>query len=94
MTMRASGYPEHNGLIASGIMLFRHRRPAVAALLNDWWRLIDNGSPNDQLSFNPALALHPEIVMGYLGANGADTRYDPRVVHSTHSQAGEGTVTR
>ena len=91
--LRASGYPEHNGLIASGIMLFRHRRPAVAALLNDWWRLIDNGSHNDQLSFNPALALHPEIVMGYLGANGADTRSDPRVVPSTQSRADEGTVT-
>ncbi len=85
--LRASGYPEHNGLITTSVLVFRHRRPAVAALLDDWWRAIETGSRRDQLSFNPTLYRHPEIKLGYLAPPGVEMHNDPRVLYAHHRPA-------
>lgn len=82
--LREAGYPEHNGLIESSVMLVRHQRPEVIAFLNDWWRLIDNGSKRDQLSFNPALSRHPGVTLGFLGEKGVEMRSDPRRHHPSY----------
>ncbi len=85
--LRASGYPEHSGLITSCMMVYRHRRAEVAALLDDWWEMIESGSRRDQLSFNPALRNHPGITLRYLAPRGVEMHNDPRVLYGHHRQA-------
>ncbi len=85
--LRASGYPAHNGLIASSVLVFRHNRPAVAAFLDDWWQAIETGSRRDQLSFNPTLYRHREIKIGYLAPHGVEMHNDPRVIYAYHRPA-------
>lgn len=47
-----SGYPEHNGLAETKIVV---RRTATTKAFNDeWWEQLSTGSSRDQLSFNPA----------------------------------------
>ncbi|MBW1811648.1 MAG: DUF616 domain-containing protein [Deltaproteobacteria bacterium] len=48
---RAAGYPEHNGLIASGV-IFRHHTKTVCQLNDAWWQEISKYSIRDQVSFN------------------------------------------
>lgn len=91
--LRASGYPEHNGLITSCVMVYRHRRPEVAALLDDWWHAIETGSRRDQLSFNPTLHRHPGIKLGYLAPRGVEMHNDPRVLYGHHRPVKNGDET-
>jgi hypothetical protein len=49
---RLEGYPPHNGLIFSAVLLRRHHAPDVVKTMNRWWNEIENGSRRDQLSFN------------------------------------------
>ena len=51
---RDEGYPEHNGLISSGILFRNHNDPEVIKIMEDWFDEIVNGSFRDQLSFNYA----------------------------------------
>lgn len=51
---RDEGYPEHNGLIASGILFRNHHDPDVIKVMEDWYDEIINYSRRDQLSFNYA----------------------------------------
>jgi hypothetical protein len=48
---RDEGYPEHNGMIESTVVL-RANTPAIKELNEAWWREIRDGSLRDQLSFN------------------------------------------
>src|SRR5690606_6956659 len=66
-SLRQAGYPEKAGLIESSVMVYDHMKPSVQAFLATWWRLIDNGSRRDQLSFNPSLWQHPKVRLGYFG---------------------------
>lgn len=45
------GYPENNGLVASGVM-FRRNNKKVAAFCRAWFEEVKNGSIRDQLSYN------------------------------------------
>ncbi|WP_323735685.1 glycosyltransferase [Methanosphaera sp. ISO3-F5] len=45
-------YPRHNGLIASGIIFRNHNNQEVKALMNEWYREVQDYSRRDQLSFN------------------------------------------
>ena len=45
-------YPEHNGLIASGILFRDHHDEQVIKLCEDWFDEVTNYSRRDQLSFN------------------------------------------
>lgn len=49
---RQEHYPEHNGLISSGILFREHNNPDVIKLMEDWFSQILSGSYRDQLSFN------------------------------------------
>lgn len=51
---RKEGYPEHNGLIDSGILVREHKNEKVKEVMKIWWNEILNGSYRDQLSFNYA----------------------------------------
>lgn len=48
---RCEGYPEHNGLVASTVILRRHT-PSIALLNERWWEEYIFHSRRDQLSFN------------------------------------------
>ena len=45
-------YPEHNGLIASGILFRKHNDQQVKQIMADWYSEVYNYSRRDQLSFN------------------------------------------
>ncbi len=45
------GYPENNGLVASGVM-FRRNSKKVAAFCRAWYKEVSKGSIRDQLSFD------------------------------------------
>ena len=48
---KTEGYPENNGLLASGILI-RNNTERVRDLCNHWWGEIEKHSHRDQLSFN------------------------------------------
>ena len=49
---KKEGYPEHYGLIVSGIIFRDHHDPEVIKLMEDWFREVQNYSQRCQLSFN------------------------------------------
>jgi len=49
---RKEGYPEHNGLAVTMVILRRHNELDIIKTMEDWWEEIKNGSRRDQLSFN------------------------------------------
>jgi len=48
---RKEGYPRHNGMINSTVLI-RRLTPAVIKFEIDWWNEIKNGCCRDQVSFN------------------------------------------
>lgn len=46
------GYPKHNGLVTTPIMIRNHNDPKVMKHNEDWWNEIKYNSKRDQLSFN------------------------------------------
>ncbi|GAA4825214.1 hypothetical protein GCM10011365_05530 [Marinicella pacifica] len=53
-TYKSIGYPQNNGLVASGVIVRRHNDPQIIELMNNWWSEIYNHSRRDQISFNYA----------------------------------------
>lgn len=51
---RQEGYPEHNGLIESGILVRDIQDEQLQKVMEVWWQEVLNGSKRDQLSFNYA----------------------------------------
>jgi len=51
-TYKSYGYPQNNGLVASGVMVRKHNDPQIINLMNNWWNEINNHSRRDQISFN------------------------------------------
>lgn len=49
---RKNGYPRHNGLVNTGVILRRHSAPSIIQVDTDWWNQLVNFSQRDQLSFN------------------------------------------
>jgi hypothetical protein len=49
---RELGYPEHQGLVASGVLVRKHHDPKIIELMDAWWHELANHSRRDQLSFN------------------------------------------
>jgi 2-polyprenyl-3-methyl-5-hydroxy-6-metoxy-1,4-benzoquinol methylase len=49
---KQAGYPEHNGLVFTSVLLRRHQEPALIKCMEDWWQELCDGSKRDQLSFN------------------------------------------
>ncbi len=48
-------YPEHNGLVQSGIIIRQHNNKKCIQLMDEWWEMIKKYSCRDQLSFNYVL---------------------------------------
>jgi SAM-dependent methyltransferase len=48
---RAAGYPEHQGLTETNVLIRRHGDPAVMAVMEAWWEEVARHSKRDQLSF-------------------------------------------
>lgn len=48
----SSGYPFHNGLCETNVVLRKHNHHQIVRVDEDWWYMIDNYSKRDQLSFN------------------------------------------
>lgn len=63
---KSEGFPAHNGLLQSNILLRKHNDEDCIALMEDWWKEIERGSHRDQLSFNYVAWKHPEIMVTYL----------------------------
>lgn len=57
-TYKKAGYPQHNGLIESGIIVREHNNPLVKKVMQTWWEEVYNKSQRDQLSFNYACWKH------------------------------------
>jgi hypothetical protein len=51
---RYLGYPAHNGLASSGLLLRQHRNPALQRVMNIWCEQVFCHSRRDQLSMLPA----------------------------------------
>lgn len=49
---RKEGYPEHNGMVSSGVILRRHNSEDLIKVMESWWMELKHGSKRDQLSFN------------------------------------------
>lgn len=49
---RTLHYPEHNSLIASGVLYRKHNDKKLIKVMNQWWSEIEKYSCRDQLSFN------------------------------------------
>ncbi|MDE7222311.1 MAG: DUF616 domain-containing protein, partial [Acetatifactor sp.] len=49
---RKEGYPEHNGLIDSAVLVRELKNDRVIRLMESWWQEILHASKRDQLSFN------------------------------------------
>lgn len=51
---RSEGYPEHNGLFETTLLLRRHNESAMIEFARLWWDEISHGSKRDQISANYA----------------------------------------
>lgn len=49
---QAEGYPEHNGLLETTILVRRHLEPGMMGFAELWWGEISRGSKRDQISVN------------------------------------------
>ena len=49
---RNDGYPRHNGLVETAVILRRHLSPEVVRVDEEWWNELLYGSRRDQISFN------------------------------------------
>lgn len=80
---RKEGYPEHNGMIISMIMIRRHRAVDVQDAMNVWWTEIEKGSKRDQLSFNYS-AWKTRLKFAWLPGDSRDNEYFKHVYHPEH----------
>ncbi|WP_395373946.1 glycosyltransferase domain-containing protein [Marinicella sp. W31] len=46
------GFPEHQGLVASGVLVRQHHKTDIIDINEKWWQQIERFSRRDQLSFN------------------------------------------
>lgn len=52
---KKEGYPEHNGLVETGLLVREIHNADVIKVMEIWWNEVKNYSKRDQLSFNYAL---------------------------------------
>lgn len=58
---RAIGIPEHNGLIASGVLM-RQKTGAVNEFCRTWWNQVEHWSVRDQIAYGYANYQYPGLV--------------------------------
>lgn len=57
---RVDKYPFDNGMVATRI-LYRKNNPSVNRFNEEWWKIIENHSRRDQLSFNYVIWKYPDL---------------------------------
>jgi len=77
------GYPRHNGMIISMIMLRRHNEPDVIEAMEKWWSEIKKGSKRDQLSFNYSV-WKTGLRLAWLPGDSRDNEYFEHIYHPEH----------
>lgn len=77
---RSEGYPEHNGLVVSMVVLRKHNEPDIIKVDEDWWNEIKNNSRRDQLSFN-YVAWKNKLKFVYMKG---DSRRNKYFLHKQH----------
>lgn len=68
---KKEGYPAHNGLISSMVMLRNHHSPEVVRAMEAWWEEVKHKSKRDQLSFDYIVWKH-KLSYVYLPGNSRD----------------------
>ena len=68
------GYPAHNGLISSGILVREHNDPICKSTMEMWWNELKFGSKRDQLSFN-YVAWKNKMPFNYMPMDVRDNMY-------------------
>ncbi len=56
---RQQGYPEHNGMVATGLIIRNHGIKKNIVFSQQWWKELRLNSKRDQLSFNYTLWKYP-----------------------------------
>lgn len=79
---RREGYPEHNGLVVSMVILRKHNEKDVMQTMEAWWDEIQNGSRRDQLSFN-YVAWKNKLDFVYMKG---DSRRNKYFLHTQHKR--------
>ena len=84
----AMGYPEHWGLMETGLILRRHNDQDVIRISDAWWEELQNYTFRDQLSQMPVCwknGIRPELLLGE-GKNARNVPYLEVVRHSLAHQ--------
>ncbi len=75
------GYPSHNGLIVSGILLRKHNEEEVKITMEEWWEEIKYGSKRDQLSFDYSV-WKTNLKYNYIEGDIRDNKYFKLLSHN------------
>ena len=68
------GYPQHNGLIVSGVLIRRHNESDVIETMELWWEELKDNSKLHQLSFNYS-AWKTNLKFNYIDGDIRDNKY-------------------
>ena len=68
------GYPQHNGLIVSGVLLRKHNKSDIIETMELWWEELKYNSKRDQLSFNYS-AWKTNLKFSYINGDIRDNKY-------------------
>jgi hypothetical protein len=82
----AAGLPRDSGLWEGTVILRRHRRPQVQALMEAWWQELLAGSARDQISLAYLLWRNPIALTTLPPRNGPDAFYRLRRHHVQRSR--------
>lgn len=77
---RGKGYPAHNGLAWTMVLLRRHNKQDVVSAMEDWWHELETWSKRDQMSFN-YIAWKDNFRFNYLKGDPQQNKYFFRVSH-------------
>lgn len=77
---RKSGYPEHNGIAWTFLLLRKHNESDVVQFDEDWWRELEQWSKRDQMSFN-YVAWKNHFKFAYLEGDPTKSAYFRRLSH-------------
>ena len=75
------GYPQHNGLIVSGVLLRKHNKSDIIETMELWWEELKYNSKRDQLSFNYS-AWKTNLKFSYINGDIRDNKYFHLLSHN------------
>jgi hypothetical protein len=84
-----AGYPRHNGLAVTMVLMRKHNDPLVIQSMENWWDEIKTFSRRDQLSFN-YVAWKNKLPVAYLPGDSRDNpyfKYHPHIKKSLWRRA-------